>query len=53
MALNHLKFNKKHKVPMLSLSNAFGEADLKNLKKKFNFLSQIDNSKISYTANQK
>ncbi len=48
-------FNKvKHKVPMLSLSNAFGEADLKNFEKKIlNFLSQIDNSKISYTAEPK
>tara|TARA_B100000035_G_scaffold274753_1_gene251360 strand:- start:1552 stop:3582 length:2031 start_codon:yes stop_codon:yes gene_type:complete len=48
-------FNKvKHKVPMLSLSNAFGEADLKNFEKKIlNFLSQSDNSKISYTAEPK
>ncbi len=48
-------FNKvKHKVPMLSLSNAFSEVDLKNFEKKIlNFLSQINNSNISYTAEPK
>ena len=45
---------KQHKVPMLSLSNAFSEEDLKNFEKKIlNFLSQSDNSNISYTAEPK
>ncbi len=43
-----------HKVPMLSLSNAFGEEDLKNFEKKIlNFLSQNDSLNISYTAEPK
>ena len=43
-----------HKVPMLSLSNAFSEEDLRNFEKKiFNFLSQNNNSSISYTAEPK
>ena len=37
-----------HKVPMLSLSNAFSKDDLLNFEKKIlNFLSQNDNSNIS------
>ncbi len=44
----------KHKVPMLSLSNAFSEEDLLNFEKKIlNFLSQNVNSSISYTAEPK
>ncbi len=43
-----------HKVPMLSLSNAFSKEDLLNFEKKIlNFLSQSGNSKISYTAEPK
>ena len=43
-----------HRVPMLSLSNAFNEEDLSNFEKKiFNFLSQSNNSNISYTAEPK
>ncbi len=43
-----------HKIPMLSLSNAFTESDLQNFEKKIlNFLSQNDNSNISYTAEPK
>ncbi len=43
-----------HKVPMLSLANAFSEKDLLNFEKKiFNFLSQNINSNISYTAEPK
>ena len=43
-----------HKVPMLSLSNAFSEEDLLNFEKKIlNFLSQNDNSNIFYTAEPK
>jgi len=45
---------KQHKVPMLSLSNAFSEEDIKNFEKKvLNFLSQNDNSNISYSAEPK
>ena len=44
----------KHKVPMLSLSNAFSEEDLLNFEKKIlNFLSQNNNLNISYTAEPK
>ena len=44
----------KHKVPMLSLSNAFSEEDLLNFEKKIlNFLSQKNNSNIFYTAEPK
>ena len=40
-----------HKVPMLSLMNAFSEEDLFNFEKKIlNFLSQNNNSNFSYTA---
>ena len=43
-----------HKVPMLSLSNAFSKEDLINFEKKIlNFLSQRSNSNISYTAEPK
>ncbi len=43
-----------HKVPMLSLSNAFSEKDLINFEKKiFNFLSQNNNFQISYSAEPK
>ena len=43
-----------HRVPMLSLSNAFNEEDLLNFEKKIsNFLSQRNNSEISYTAEPK
>ncbi len=43
-----------HKVPMLSLANAFNEDDLLNFEKKIlNFLSQNNNSNISYTAEPK
>ena len=43
-----------HKVPMLSLSNAFTEEDLKNFEKKIlNFLSENENFKITYSAEPK
>ena len=43
-----------HRVPMLSLSNAFSEDDLLNFEKKIlNFLSQNINSNISYTVEPK
>ena len=51
-----LKHFKKisHKVPMLSLANAFSEEDLQNFEKKIlNFLSQNDSSNISYSAEPK
>ncbi len=49
---NFKKF--QHKVPMLSLSNAFSEEDLNNFEKKiFNFLSEDNNFKISYSAEPK
>ena len=49
---NFKKF--KHKVPMLSLSNAFNEEDLKNFEKKiFNFLSFKNASNIEYSAEPK
>ena len=44
----------KHKVPMLSLSNAFNEEDLKNFEKKIiTFLSLKDTSTIEYSAEPK
>ena len=44
----------KHKVPMLSLANAFKEADLENFEKKMlNFLSMKDESIIEYSAEPK
>ena len=43
-----------HRVPMLSLSNAFSEEDLKNFEKKItNFLSQKEGFEISYSAEPK
>ena len=44
----------KHKVPMLSLGNAFNEEDLNNFEKKIiNFLSMKVNNKIEYSAEPK
>ncbi len=44
----------QHKVPMLSLSNAFTEEDLKNFEKKIsNFLSKKNDFKIFYSAEPK
>ena len=44
----------KHKIPMLSLGNAFGEQDLENFEKKiFNFLSLKKSSTIEYSAEPK
>ena len=44
----------KHKVPMLSLGNAFNEEDLKNFEKKIiNFLSLKEISIIDYSAEPK
>jgi len=43
-----------HRVPMLSLSNAFSENDLENFEKKIlNFLSQKDHFKLEYSAEPK
>ncbi len=43
-----------HKVPMLSLSNAFSEGDLINFEKKINnFLDMDSSSKIEYSAEPK
>ena len=44
----------KHKIPMLSLSNAFDKEDLLNFEKKiFNFLSFKKNTVIEYSAEPK
>ena len=44
----------KHKVPMLSLGNAFSEEDLKNFEKKIlNFLSLEETNMIEYSAEPK
>jgi len=44
----------KHRVPMLSLGNAFNEDDLKNFEKKIiNFLSLKEIDKIDYSAEPK
>ena len=44
----------KHKVAMLSLSNAFNEKDLDNFEKKiFNFLSLNNSEEIEYSAEPK
>ena len=44
----------KHKVPMLSLSNAFEEDDLVNFEKRIiNYLDKKDNFKIEYSAEPK
>ena len=49
---NFLK--KSHKVPMLSLSNAFSEQDLNNFEKKiFNYLDKSKDFKIEYSAEPK
>ena len=49
---NFSKF--QHRVPMLSLSNAFTEEDLLNFEKKnLNFLSENHDFKISYSAEPK
>ncbi len=43
-----------HRVPMLSLTNAFDEEDLLNFEKKIlNFISQKENFVVSYTAEPK
>ena len=43
-----------HKVPMLSLANAFSEEDLVNFEKKIlNFISEKENFKIVYSAEPK
>ena len=43
-----------HKVPMLSLANAFDEEDLKNFEKKiFNFLNKTKNFELVYSAEPK
>ena len=43
-----------HKVPMLSLSNAFSEEDLENFQKKIlNFLSKEKNFELKYSAEPK
>ena len=48
-------FNKvKHRIPMLSLSNAFDQEDLLNFEKKIlNFISKNENYKITYSAEPK
>ena len=47
-------FKVKHKVPMLSLGNAFNEEDLKNFEKKIiNFLSLKNSNVIEYSAEPK
>jgi len=44
----------KHRVPMLSLANAFREEDLINFEKRIlNFLSEKENFKLSYSAEPK
>ncbi len=44
----------KHKIPMLSLSNAFDENDLINFEKKiFNFLNTNNNSDMEYSVEPK
>ncbi len=43
-----------HKIPMLSLGNAFSEEDLKNFEKKIlNFLDKSDQFEIEYSAEPK
>ena len=43
-----------HKIPMLSLANAFDQEDLKNFEKKiFNFLNQKTDSILEYSAEPK
>ncbi len=49
---NFKKIN--HRIPMLSLSNAFTEEDLKNFEKKIlNYLDKKDDFKIEYSAEPK
>tara|TARA_B100000579_G_scaffold400484_1_gene382182 strand:+ start:8410 stop:10440 length:2031 start_codon:yes stop_codon:yes gene_type:complete len=49
---NFRKFN--HRVPMLSLANAFSKEDLENYEKKiFNFLNKQNDFKIEYSAEPK
>ena len=44
----------KHKIPMLSLGNAFNEEDLNNFEKKiYNFLSLKSSNEIEYSAEPK
>ena len=44
----------QHRVPMLSLANAFNEKDLLNFEKKIlNFISQKENFEISYSVEPK
>ena len=44
----------KHKVPMLSLANAFDEGDLLNFEKKIlNFISKKENFDLAYSAEPK
>ena len=44
----------QHRVPMLSLANAFSEGDLLNYEKRIlNFISEEDNFKIIYSAEPK
>ena len=44
----------KHKVPMLSLSNAFNKEDLENFEKKiFNFLSLKKNTELEFSTEPK
>ncbi len=44
----------KHKVPMLSLSNAFSEEDLNNFEKRIiNYLDKKDNFEIEYSVEPK
>ena len=42
-----------HRVPMLSLANAFHEEDLINFEKILNFLDKKDNYKIEYSVEPK
>jgi DNA ligase (NAD+) len=43
-----------HKVPMLSLANAFSEEDLNNFEKKIiNYLDKVENLEIEYSAEPK
>jgi DNA ligase (NAD+) len=45
---------RQHRVPMLSLANAFNENDLLNFEKKIiNYLSEEDSYKILYSAEPK
>ena len=51
--LRHFK-KATHKVPMLSLSNAFSEQDLENFEKKImNYLNKTDGFEIEYSAEPK